>query len=190
MSGSINTSAQTDEALMGRAQADDTAAFAHLYDRHAVRALRLARSVCRDTSRAEEAVQEGFLSIWSNRANYRPEVGSFQSWSMRIVQNRAIDVSRRAAARPQGPVQTPTDQEQPDALATPLQDEVIARSESEALRASLQRLPAAQSLVITLAFFGGLSHSEIATQLALPQSTVKGRMRLGLKKLRRQLTAP
>jgi len=193
MSPAIKTPEQIDGALMGRVQANDSAAFAELYDRHAARALRVAHSVCHDPSRAEEAVQEGFLSIWRRRANYQPELGSFQAWAMRIVQNRAIDSVRKAEGRrrsaecPRREQPGVLDEEAPDVVSAPLDDEVIARSESDALRASVQRLPNAQAVVITLAFFGGLSHSEIATQLALPAGTVKGRMRLGLEKLRRQM---
>lgn len=176
---------QTDEALMIRAQADDTDAFSELYDRHAVLAFRIARAICRDRGRAEEVVQEGFLAIWRGRADYRPDAGSFRAWSMRIVKNRAIDSSRHLGARP--PTQTsdayddqpPADRDSP----TP-QDEALAQSERDELFASLRRLPDAQAEVIVLAFYGELSHSEIATQLDLPAGTVKGRMRLGLEKLR------
>ena len=153
---------QSDEALMLRAQADDTDAFAALYDRHAEGAFRVARAICRDSSRAEDAVREGFLAIWRGRADYRPDAGSFRAWSMRIVKDMAIDSAQQAA-------------------------EGAAESEREELIALLQRLPEAQAEVIVLAFYGGLSHAEIAAQLDLPAGTVKGRMRLGLEKLRQEL---
>lgn len=177
---------------MARAQAGDTSAFAELYDRHATRAFRVARAVCSDTSRAEDVVQEGFLAIWRNRASFRPQTGTFQAWSMKIVRNRAIDSSRRAASRP--PMQN-ADLDRgdpPDVGSSPVspQDEVMARSESEALLASLRRLPESQAEVIVLAFYGELSHSEIAAQLGLPAGTVKGRMRLGLEKLRAEMSDP
>jgi RNA polymerase sigma-70 factor (ECF subfamily) len=179
---------QSDEALMVRAQANDTSAFARLYDRHSTQAFQVARSVCHDTDRAEEIVQEGFLSIWRNRAKYQPESGSFQSWSMKIVRNQAIDLFRSTAVRPP-PQLGPHNEEGPraDTVSSSPPDEAIARSESVALRASLRRLPATQAEVIALAYFGGLSHSEIATELALPKGTVKGRMRLGMEKLRNQM---
>lgn len=178
---------QTDDDLMHRVQArDDVEAFGCLYDRHAARAYRVARSVCRDAHRAEEAVQDGFLSIWRGRTQFGPEKGSFRAWSMRIVRHAAIDTLRREAAakRPRLGEQKgePTDP-QSDSLA----DGVAAADQAEALRASLAQLPAAQAEVIGLAFFGELSHSEIAHELALPSGTVKGRMRLGLEKLRRQM---
>lgn len=188
MSPSPNNLEPSDQALMARAQADDTDAFAALYDRHATRAFRVACAVCHDTGPAEDAVREGFLSIWRGRAGYRAEGGSFQAWSMRIIQNRAIDSSRHAAARP--PLRrSAANGELPDALTPSVQDEVVERSENGALGASLRELPDAQAEVITLAFFGELTQSEIAKQLAIPMGTVKGRMRLGLKKLSHQMAA-
>jgi len=183
---SPNGSAPDDAALMARAQNGDIDAFAALYDRYAAHAFRLAQAICHDAGRAEDAVQEGFLAIWHARARFRPEKGSFKAWSMRIVKNRAIDSRRAAAARP--PLQAiETPAEAPDAESKPVQDQVVARSESDALLVSLSELPEAQAEVIALAFFGELSHSEIATQLDLPSGTVKGRMRLGLEKLRKQM---
>lgn len=188
MSLSLEGTEQSDEALMARAKANDTTAFAQLYDRHAVRALRVARAICRDSGHAEDAVQEGFLAVWNSRASYRPSAGSFQAWSMTIVKNRAIDSLRSAAARPLTRSDSPADDpESADPRSVSPQDEALARSERDVLLASLRQLPEAQVEVVVLAFYGELSHSEIAAQLDLPAGTVKGRMRLGLDKLRRDL---
>jgi len=173
---------------MARAQAGEELAFACLYDRHAARALRLARSVCRDRGRAEDVVQEGFLSIWRGRADYQPLAGSFQAWAMKIVHNRALDSYRAAAIRPPLP-RNGGEKEDVSPLGVSPPDQAIAHGRRDALLACLRRLPETQAEVIVLAFYGGLSHSEIAAQLALPAGTVKGRMRLGLEKLRRELTA-
>jgi RNA polymerase sigma-70 factor (ECF subfamily) len=170
---------------MARVQGDDAVAFRSLYDRHAEGALVVARAVCRDAGRAEDAVQEGFLSIWSGRSDYRPASGSFRAWSMRIVQNRAIDSVRASAARP--PAQAAVETPQADLNAASTSDRVAARIEGQELLASLGRLPAAQSQVIVLSFYGQLTHSEIAIQLAVPAGTVKGRMRLGLEKMRHEM---
>jgi RNA polymerase sigma-70 factor (ECF subfamily) len=178
---------QTDEVLMARAQDGDANAFGRLYDRHAERAFRIARAICRDRSRAEDAVQEGFLAIWRGRAAYRPDAGSFQAWSMRIVKNRAIDSSRHLAIRPPLQTEDPRGDRPPTPTSTTPQEEVIARSQRDELLDSLRRLPEAQAEVIVLAFYGELSHSEIAERLDLPPGTVKGRMRLGLEKLRREM---
>jgi len=184
----LKTRQESDEELMARVQADDADAFAELYDRHVARALLVARTTGHRGGRAEDAVQEGFLSIWRTRASYRPELGSFQAWAMTIIRHRAIDSLRHDTAghRPQ---LADANDVIPDTASDSLQDDVIARGEGDDLRASLQQLPDHQVEVITLAFFGELSHTEIAAQLSLPEGTVKGRMRLGLHKLRGQLTA-
>lgn len=180
---------ESDETLMKRVQDDNVEAFEQLYDRHAVRAFRVARSVCDCTARAEDAVQEGFLSVWRSRTHYRPESGSFQGWSMKIIRNRAIDAMRSEATRRRHLGADDSEHLASGRATAPraLEDHVVARSEGDALRAALLRLPEAQAEVIALAFYGELSHTEIATQLSLPRGTVKGRMRLGLEKLRRQL---
>lgn len=179
---------QTDEALMCRVQDDDSLAFGELYDRHVARALGVARSVGHHSTRAEDAVQEGFLSVWRSRKSYRPGAGSFQAWAMTIIRHRAVDSIRRERAGTR-PRVTELMEGVPDKASGSPQDEAIARSEGQALRASLQGLPDAQAEVITLAFFGELSHTEIASQLSLPEGTVKGRMRLGLRKLSSEMQA-
>lgn len=170
---------------MGRAQRGDTDAFATLYDRYGERAFRIARAICRDRGRAEDAVQEGFLAIWRSRDSFQTVGGTFKAWAMRIVRNRAIDSTRRAAVRP--PIQV-NDAEparpQADIGGVSPADAVIARSERDVLLASIAELPDAQAEVIVLAFYGELTHAEIAAQLEVPSGTVKGRMRLGLEKLR------
>lgn len=171
---------------MRRVQGNDTEAFGQLYDRHVARAFSVVRAVGHRAGHAEDAVQEGFLSIWRSRASYRREIGSFQGWAMKITRHRAIDAIRhdKAGHRPRP---TALENAIPDTPSASLQDEVIARGEGDALRASLEQLPDAQAEVITLAFFGELSQREIAAHLRLPEGTVKGRMRLGLRKLRSQL---
>ena len=179
----------SDQELMRLVQrSDDREAFACLYDRYASQAFRIARSICPRPVRAEEAVQEGFLSIWRSRARFSStsEADSFGAWSMTLVRRAAIDGVRYdlAEKRPR------LTQEQPQAVdpRTPSPEhEAIVRHEADALRSTLAELPEAQAEVIRLAFFGELSHSEIAQQLDLPAGTVKGRMRLGLEKLRKSV---
>lgn len=180
------TTQASDNDLMRDVQANVAAAFDDLYDRHAAPAWRLALSICRDAGRAEDAVQEAFFSAWRGRANYDGEKGSVSNWLMALVRNRSIDsVRREAAAR--RPQLADGERDCPDPAGRSLQDDVIARTDADTLRTSLKHLPDAQAEVIALAFYGELSHSEIATRLRLPAGTVKGRMRLGLKKLRDQL---
>jgi RNA polymerase sigma-70 factor, ECF subfamily len=131
-------------------------------------------------------VQEGFLSVWRSQGSYRGDRGSVQGWLMTVVRNRAIDATRREAAGHRPPLA-----HQDGAWDAPADDstvdEVIDRCEADALRRRLAQLPGAQAQVIVLAYYAGLSNAEIATLLALPPGTVKGRMRLGLQKLRDQL---
>lgn len=136
---------------MRRVQDDDPEAFTQLYDRHAVRAYRVARTVCSDPGRAEDAVQEGFLSIWRSRASYRPETGSFQGWAITAVRNRALDLLRRDAAGKRPELVELKDGDGDRAAGSP-QDELIARSENDAMLGALRRLPGPQGEVIALAF--------------------------------------
>jgi RNA polymerase sigma-70 factor, ECF subfamily len=176
--------AVTDEELMVRAQGDDALAFAELYGRHVEDALRIAEDICGDHDRAEETVQDGFFSIWRSRAEYRPRLGSFGIWSMRIVHNRAVDSFRvmRGQPRLQGERRdedSPRNVDDDPPLAA-----AIAASERTQMFDALRHLPDRQAEVIVLSFYGDLTLSEIATRLGIPTGTVKGRMRLGLAKLR------
>lgn len=177
----------SDASLVERVRAGDADAFATLYDRYARRAYTVALSVCQDDGRAQEAVQDAFLSLWRSSATYQPERGSLAAWLLTGVRHRAIDLMRRNAKH----VAHRADEGQLDRVAGP--DDLAARTirrEGEArLRASLRSLPAAQQEVIELAFYAELSHREIAAQLGLPSGTVKGRMRLGLGRLRNALGA-
>jgi RNA polymerase sigma-70 factor, ECF subfamily len=174
----------TDEELMVRAQGDDVLAFAELYGRHIEQALRVAEEICGDHDRAEETVQDGFFSIWRSRAEYRPRLGSFGIWSMRIVHNRAVDSFRVMRGRPrlQGETQDEDPLEEVDEDPTPAA--AIAASERTQLFDALRHLPDRQAEVIVLSFYGEFTLSEIAHRLEIPTGTVKGRMRLGLAKLR------
>jgi len=169
----------SDDVLMVRVQNNDTEAFARLYDRYASPAFSVAQSICHNRSDAEEAVQEGFLSVWRGRATYEPQPGcSFRGWAMQTVRNRAIDSHRRRRSA-KYPRTGELDEEATEAVAPTNLDDLILREEKVDLSRLLDRLPDAQAEVITLAYFGEMSHTEITAQLGLPAGTVKGRMRLG-----------
>lgn len=173
---------QDDDLLMSQAQCGSVEAFEDLYDRYCDRAYRVAWSVCHDQGHTEDAIEETFLSIWKSRTAYQPQSGTVAAWLLTAVRYRAIDVARRDhkhASRRAGE-HTLAVHRTPGALA----DQVANRDEAERFRALLTRLPDAQREVITLAFYGELTHTEIATALDLPTGTIKGRMRLGLHKLR------
>lgn len=173
---------------MRRVQADDTDAFAMLFDRFAPRALRVSRGLGLDPGRAEDAVQEAFLSIWRAREGYRAERGEVSTWVLGIVRNRAVDTlrrNRRHDRRRDGREGLAEEVPAPGGVET----DMAEHDEARRLHGLLARLPIAQREVISLAYFGELSHAEIAHELTLPLGTVKGRMRLGLEKLRGQMAA-
>jgi RNA polymerase sigma-70 factor, ECF subfamily len=178
--------AVSDEELMVRAQGDDALAFAELYGRHLEGALRVAEDICGDHDRAEETVQDGFFSIWRSRAEYRPRLGSFGIWAMRIVHNRAVDSFRVMRGRPRLQKER-RDEDPPEEIdEDPTLAAAIAASERTQLFDALRHLPDRQAEVIVLSFYGELTLSEIAIRLRIPTGTVKGRMRLGLAKLRNE----
>ncbi|MEJ7891328.1 MAG: RNA polymerase sigma factor [Solirubrobacteraceae bacterium] len=177
----------SDEDLLERMQGGDTDALGTLYARHHITALRVARAVCHDTDRSQEVVQEAFISIWRARATFQPHRGDAAGWTMRIVHNRAIAAARRNAAveRRREDLAVLPDQAAESDVAV----EIERRELSASLKSAVSRLPVTQRDVITMAFFGGLTHTEIAAALMLPPGTVKGRARLGLVRLRRQIDA-
>lgn len=166
------------------AQGDDVLAFAELYGRHFEDALRIAEDICRDRDRAEEVVQDGFFSIWRSRADYRPRLGSFGPWSMRIVHNRAVDTFRVIRTRPALQGTGPTRKVVEDVDADPPFECAIAVFDRAQMFDALRHLPGPQAEVIALSYYGDLSLSQIAIRLGIPAGTAKGRMRLGLEKLR------
>ena len=171
-----------DRQLMSAVSAGNVEAFGQVYDRFCNRAYGVAYSVCRDEGRAQDAVQDAFLALWTSRASYRPERGTVAAWLLTVVRYRAIDLARRDGN--QRADLGGDDRLRQFAASDDVSATVIERETASRLRAALGRLADEQQEVITLAFYGQLSHTEIATQLRLPPGTVKGRMRLGLQKLR------
>ena len=161
----------------------DARAFEVVFDRHAGAAFSLAYRMCGSRSRAEDVVQEAFLSLWRGGARYDQRRGSVRSWVLSVVRNRAIDAFRRDAGRSARDVADDGLVEQA-ASGEGTEATVERRDDAQRVRSAVLALPAEQRKVIELAYFGGFTHSEIAEMLELPQGTVKGRMRLGLSKLR------
>jgi RNA polymerase sigma-70 factor (ECF subfamily) len=173
-----------DEELMALVDEKEPGAFEVFYDRHGGAAYSLAHRIVGDRTAAEDVVQEAFLSIWRSSARYDPAKGSVRSWTLGIVRNRAIDALRRHA----GPAPKLDHDDEALLEARPADErtdsEAIRRDTAERVRGALGVLPQEQLQVIALAYFGGFSHSEIASMLGAPLGTIKGRMRLGLEKLR------
>ena len=156
-------------------------AFETLYDRHAAAAYGLAVRILGRTGDAEDVVQEAFLSAWRS-GTYRAERGGFRPYLLTIVRHRAIDRIRSDRRLPI-PVGAPEDLVERADDRTP-EVRVADRQESQVLCDALGLLPHDQAQVLELAYFGGLTHTEIAERLAQPLGTIKSRMRLGLERMR------
>jgi RNA polymerase sigma-70 factor (ECF subfamily) len=135
---------------------------------------------------AEDITQEAFLSIWRSRLRYDRARGSVRTWVLGIVHNRGIDALRRSNVHDRRRETLDGVEERHEA---PERTDVEAarREEARTVRSALETLPEEQRRTLELAYFGGFSHSQIAELLGMPIGTVKGRMRLGLEKLRVQL---
>jgi RNA polymerase sigma-70 factor (ECF subfamily) len=178
-----------DEDLMQRVHDGDASAFEVIFDRHADASFSLAYRMCGRRAMAEDVVQEAFISVWRSGARYDRTRGSVRSWLLGVVHNRAIDAFRHEAVRSSRDVSDEGIAERmPAADRTDV--EVERRDEALHVHSALRELPADQRRVIELAYFGGFSHSQIAEMLKLPTGTVKGRMRLGLTKMRAELGEP
>ena len=175
-----------DEDLMQMVRRGDAEAFAVVYQRHASSAFSLAYRMMGSRATAEDVTQEAFLSAWRSGARYDRGRGSVRTWLLGIVHNRAIDAMRRGRVRdfPRADDEFAAERLEADEKTDV---EVARRQEAAAIRAAIETLPTEQSRVIELAYFGGFTHTEIAEMIKTPVGTVKGRMRLGLKKLRDEL---
>jgi RNA polymerase sigma-70 factor, ECF subfamily len=178
-----------DEELMQRVREGDARAFEVIFDRHGGASFSLAYRMCGGRALAEDVVQEAFLSLWRSSSRYDHLRGSVRAWVLSSVHNRAIDALRRGVVRRERGIE---EEQVARRLAASdcTEAEVVRREEAGLVRTVLGELPSEQRQVIELAYFGGFTHSEIAEMLELPVGTVKGRMRLGLTKLRVALGHP
>lgn len=162
-------------------------AFEAVYDRHSAAAFSLAYRIVGNRTTADDVMQEAFLSIWRSRERYEPDRGSLRSWILGIVHHRALDVLRRNSVHDRRRASAEGIEEQHEA-AERTDVEVARREEARSIRSAIDDLPERQGQVIQLAYFGGFTHTQIAEMLEMPIGTVKGRMRLGLDKLRQHLS--
>jgi len=175
----------TDEQLISAICKGEESAIEVLYERYHRYAYSLAYRILRDPVASEDIVQDAFLSIWRKASSYQAQNGSVQSWIQAIVRHRAIDKVRASAHREYQwtPLQADNEQdppgEQPDVWEQAWQSE-----QHRIICEVMVQIPSEQRMVIELAYFGGLTHAEISEQCHIPLGTVKGRMRLGLQKMK------
>jgi RNA polymerase sigma-70 factor (ECF subfamily) len=181
-----DVSVLADEDLMQLMRQGDAQAFEMIYERHKTAAFSLAYRMTGRQGAAEDVVQEAFLSLWRSGARYDRARGSVRTWILGIVHHRAIDALRRSMVHDKRRASDEGIEERFEAKErTDVQ--AVRHEEATEVRSALATLPEEQSKAIELAYFGGFSHSEIAAMLETPIGTVKGRIRLGLEKLRGQL---
>ncbi len=164
---------------MERLRARDAAAFEHLYDAYHRLVFGIALRMLSDTAMAEDLTQSVFLKIWSAPDSFRE--GNFAAWLSRVTRNRALDVLRSRASRPE--TEIPSD----IPIDGTLDDVVFAKIDSQRVRSALAALPDEQRAPIEMGFFGGITHEEIARRTGIPLGTIKTRIRTGLRRLRGDL---
>ena len=177
----MNFKNASDDVLIHAIQRQNLDALDELYDRHVGTALAVAYRVLGDKNLAEDVVQETFLAVWRQAGTFTPERGTVRSWLLSIVRHRAIDITRRRSFAKEriSLDEIGFEPRYPDAW-----QEVSSNLERERVRHAISALPAEQSEAIMLSYFGGFTQQEIAERTGVPLGTVKGRIRLGLQKLR------
>ncbi len=176
----------TDAQLLALIVRGENWALSEIYNRYTRLVFSLALKILNDRASAEEIVQQVFTKVWRSARDYRVERGKFSTWVMSITRHQCIDELRRRRVRP---VTQPGDEEWLCELAS---DDDPAQAvqytfEQARVREALQQIPAEQRIVIELAFWGGLTHREIAVYCHSPLGTIKTRSRLGRQRLKRLL---
>jgi RNA polymerase sigma-70 factor (ECF subfamily) len=183
------TAEESQAQLLLRVAAQDAQALAEFYDLTAKPLFSLAVRILGDASEAEEVIQDVFVQIWKNAPSFDPSLGPAFYWALSITRNRSID-RLRARHRRARLIESLENDAAADAPASVVADQdALEAEDSAAVRTTLNSLPADQRRVIEMAFFGGLTHQEIAEALKEPLGTVKARIRRGLLKLRDSLHA-
>ena len=175
----------SDEALPALVARGDEAALAELYDRFGRIAYGLALRILRDATLAEDAVQDAFLAAWRTAVSFDPGRGKASTWLLTLVHRRAVDVVRREERRRADPLDA-----DPAAGGESTAETAEVREERRRVQAALAQLPPDQRQALELAYYGGLSQSELAERLGVPLGTVKSRMFVALSTLRDILSEP
>ena len=175
----------TDEQLIGAIADGDEQALAELYDRFGGVAYRLAARVVRDPALAQDAVQDAFLAVWRTAAGFDARRGNASTWLLTLVHRRAVDLVRREERRRADPID-----DLPVASGDATDETAEVRDERRRVQHALAQLGPDQRQALELAYYGGLTQSELAERLGVPLGTVKSRMFAGLSKLRELLDTP
>jgi RNA polymerase sigma factor (sigma-70 family) len=174
----MNADDRSEEALLARVARGDDDAFAALFDRFGGVAYGLALRILRDERLAEDAVQEAFIAVWRQAASFRPERAKAQTWLLTLVHRRAVDLVRREERRRGEPLDLDS-----EPTGTSAADDAELRDRRSTVQHALAQLPLDQRQPIELAYYGGLTQSQLAEQLDQPIGTIKSRMFTGLKRL-------
>jgi RNA polymerase sigma-70 factor (ECF subfamily) len=172
---------EDDADLVRAVQRRNGTAFDILYRRHATAVYAVVVRELRDAAQADDLTQLAFTRLWERASTIHPEVVRLRAWLVRVAHNAAIDTARRA--RPTATLDEVAMIPSPDRADEP----AMYAERSSAVRAALDRLPDDQRRAVELAYFGGLTQTEIADVLEEPLGTVKGRIRLAMRKLRESL---
>ena len=175
----------SDDAVLALVARSDDSALAELYGRYGGPAYRLALRVLRDATLAQDAVQDAFLTAWRTAPSFDPRRGGVSSWLLTLVHRRAVDVVRREDRRRAVPLD-----DAPVAAGDATDETAETRELRRTVQTALEKLTPPEREALELAYYGGLSQSEIAEKLDIPLGTVKSRMFAGLARLRDVLEEP
>jgi RNA polymerase sigma-70 factor (ECF subfamily) len=172
----------TGEELLALVARSDDQALAELYDRYGGVAYGLAHRILRDETLAQDAVQEAFLAVWRSAAGFLPERARPSTWILTLVHRRAVDLVRREQRRRTEPLEPEL-----HPASESSDEEASVRFHRQVVQEALGRLPAEQREALELAYYGGLTQSEVAERLGQPLGTIKSRTFAGLTRLRELL---
>jgi RNA polymerase sigma-70 factor, ECF subfamily len=171
--------AATDAVAVARVAGGDAVALRELYERYGRLIYSFAYRLTNDATLSEECVQDVFVALWRRAADFDPTRAKLTTWLFVVARNRAIELGRQKARRPEL-----RDDLEPDGSSPDPADLIAVADESQRVAEAMAELPEDQLAVLRLSYFDGLSHSEIAEVIGIPLGTVKGRMRLALERLR------
>jgi RNA polymerase sigma factor (sigma-70 family) len=170
----------SDEALISLVASSDDEALAELYDRFGGVAYGLALRILRDDALAQDAVQDAFLGVWRTADRFLPERAKASTWILTLVHRRAVDLVRRENVRRGEPLEHAPEPAAPETV----EGEATLGFQRRVVQEALKGLPPEQREALELAYYGGLTQSQLAERLGQPLGTIKSRMFMGLARLR------